>query len=223
MKSLSVVICLSLLLVLPGCPSIMQMPSSSSSITGPETEDPPVSSSAANEPKQDLPVPSSSETTDPWEDYFVTDRRTDGITDREAVEALCNFLLENLSLDQYCAVSVYPGATHPVKTYVVLLFAPDKTVAEKILEDYSGPWAPVLYENCRFSLAELTQAEADIRRFIEDHPEIIVENITRDPFEDSVKILVRQPFEELTGFVEKYPMKSIFWISEQDIRLSNPD
>lgn len=223
MKSLSVVICLSLLLVLTGCPSIMQMSSSSSAIAGPETEEPPVSSSAASEPKQDLPVPSSSETTDPWEDYFVTDRRTDGITDREAVEALCNFLLENLSFDQYCAVSVYPGATHPVKTYVVLLFAPDKTVAEKTLADYSGPWAPVLYENCRFSLAELTQAEADIRCFIEDHPEIIVENITRGPFEDSIKILVRQPFEELTDFVEKYPMESIFWISEQDIRLFNPD
>lgn len=131
--------------------------------------------------------------------------------------------MENLSFDQYCAVSVYPGATHPVKTYVVLLFAPDKTVAEKTLADYSGPWAPVLYENCRFSLAELTQAEADIRCFIEDHPEIIVENITRGPFEDSIKILVRQPFEELTDFVEKYPMESIFWISEQDIRLFNPD
>lgn len=111
MKSLSVVICLSLLLVLTGCPSIMQMPSSSSSITDPETEDPPVSSSAANEPKQDLPVPSSSETTDPRKDYFVTDRCTDGITDREAVEALCNFLLENLSRPVLCSFCI--SRRHP--------------------------------------------------------------------------------------------------------------
>lgn len=220
MKSMLAMICLSLLLILTSCSAVVQESSLGHSAVVPNQEMPPAVSSSVAEPEQQL---SSTSSSDVVVDYFITDRRVDGIADRSATETLCGYLLENLSSDQYCAVSVYPGATSPNKTYVVLLFAPDRSAAEKVLRNYSGPWAPVLYERSQFSLTELTQAETDISRFAKEHPKIAIEDVRRDELEDSIRLLVRQPYEDLTAFVENYPRKGIFWISVQDIHLSNPD
>jgi len=211
------------LLLLSGC-SFSESEMSSDSSFGIDREPPlVVSSPNLDEDSQKLSPASSSSTSETMQNYFISDRHSEGIADYDAIESLCSFLLENLTSEQYCAISIYPGTSSPIKTYVVLLLAPDRTVVDNLLCTYSGSWAPVLFEQSRFSLSELTQAEDDLNQFLEEHSEITVVRIEREPLEDSIGILVREPFDELTSFVENYPLKDIFWISVQDLHLSNPD
>lgn len=201
-KGFLVSICLTLLLIFVGCFS----PQSDVPATTPESD------------SVSPPLVSQSE-----RDFFVAEIRDNGIEDREAVDALYWYLYENLTPSQYLGVDVFHSALYPIETYLVYFSGPDKVPAEKLLETYTGPWAPVYFEVSHFTQAELMRAEADAKYFLKMHPEIVNALVIREDLEDSILLLARKPSDDLEKFVENYPLKDIFWISVEDPDLLNPD
>lgn len=203
MKRLIVSLCLALFLALAACS------------TPPET-------STAPPPSESSSVPSSSVSSAPEKDYFITEAEQ-GILDRKAVEELYRYLWGNLTPKQYCQIL----ADSTNYRYRVLLIAPDKGVVEALLEDYTGPWAPVLYRHIPYTLADMVQAEADMWDFIKSHPgtpdvDIVVgeewvevTDQSNDPNAD---------YSGLRSFAENYPFPDIYLILDyDDTHPTNPD
>ena len=165
---------------------------------------------------------SSSVLSAPEKDYFITEEAL-GILDPKPVEALYRYLWENLTPKQYCYIS----SSKMDGRYRVLLFAPDKAAVETLLEEYTGPWAPVLHRYVPFTWADKVQAEADMRHFIENHPEtpdveivvssewVEVTDQSNDPNAD---------YSGLRSFAENYPFPDIYLILDyDDTHPTNPD
>lgn len=183
----------------------------------------PPETSTAPPPPESSSVPSSTSSSQPELNYFVEKVEDNGIEDREAVDALYWYLYENLTPSQYLGVAVSHSALYPIETYLVYFSGPDKAPAEKLLETYTGSWAPVYFEVSHFTQAEMMRAETDAKYFLKMHPEIVNALVIREDLEDSILLLARKPSDDLEKFVENYPLKDIFWISVEDPDLLNPD
>ena len=195
MKRLIFFLCLALLLALAACS------------TPPET-------STAPPPSESGAIPSSTSSSQPVQDYFVEKIEDNGIEDREAVDALYCYLYENLTPAQYNTIS--SSYANYDTTYIVHIVAPNKAPIEKLLNAYSGPWAPVYYESCRFSEAERNRAEVDLRRFLKADREMekAVNWVDKVGFEDFIVVTVKSHPEKLTAFFENYPEKDIFIVED---------
>lgn len=184
---------------------------------------PPLETSIAPPPQESSSVPSpSSVLSTPEKDYFITEEEL-GILDSKPVEELYRYLWGNLTPKQYCQIL----ADSTNYRYRVLLIAPDKGVVEALLEDYTGPWAPVLYRHIPYTLADMVQAEADMWDFIKSHPgtpdvDIVVgeewvevTDQSNDPNAD---------YSGLRSFAENYPFPDIYLILDyDDTHPTNPD
>ena len=147
-----------------------------------------------------------------------------GIEDREAVDALYCYLYENLTPAQYNTIS--SSYANYDTTYIVHIVAPNKAPIEKLLNAYSGPWAPVYYESCRFSEAERNRAEVDLRRFLKADREMerAVSEVFKVEFMDCIEVYVKSRPDKLVAFFENYPNKDIFCVEDWvDPDTLNPD
>ncbi len=205
MKRLIVFLCLALLLALAACS------------TPPET-------STAPPPSESSVIPSSTSSSQPVQDYFVEKIEDNGIEDREAVDALYCYLYENLTPAQYNTIS--SSYANYDTTYIVHIVAPNKAPIEKLLNAYSGPWAPVYYESCRFSEAERKRAQLDLRRFLKADQEMerAVSEVFKVEFMDCIEVYVKSRPDKLVAFFENYPNKDIFCVEDWvDPDTLNPD
>lgn len=160
--------------------------------------------------------------------YYVEDTM-DGIQDKEPVERLCWYLLGNLTIKEYCRIEVQKDwSISPERTpnyYTVEILAADKAPIDALLQNYDGPWAPIYFEEVPYSLLDLKRADADLKTFLEEHPEIEVMSYSSD-FDKflSVEAEVVELTDELTSFVENYPIQDIYcimkYVPEEDW---NPD
>ncbi len=205
MKSSLLALCLILLLVACSTPP-------------PETSTvPPPSENSST------PPPISSSFSPPHRDYFVEERES-GFEDREAVDALYCYLYENLTPAQYNTISLSFGQQDG--TYFVHVAAPNKASIEELLNVYSGPWAPVYYETCRFSEAERKRAQLDLRRFLKADQEMerAVSEVFKVEFMDCIEVYVKSRPDKLVAFFENYPNKDIFCVEDWvDPDTLNPD
>lgn len=186
---------------------------------------PPPETSVAPPPSESNSIPSSStSSSQPELNYFVEKIDGNGIEDREAVDALYCYLYENLTPAQYNTIS--SSYANYDTTYIVHIVAPDKAPIEKLLNTYSGPWAPVYYESCRFSEAERRRAQLDLRRFLKADQEMerAVSDVFKDEYTDFISVFVKSHPDKLTAFFENYPNKDIFLVMDwEDPDTLNPD
>lgn len=148
-----------------------------------------------------------------------------GLTDPAPAEQLSQYFLDHLSSDQYLLIECddYYDIGEGESRYHVFIWAENIEPFQNLLDSYDGPWTPILFGEVPYSLNDLMKAEADMKAFLEEHPEITYEEMgtTRDiVYVDWVK----DGYEELQQFVDGYPSPELFSITKYvPEEMWNPD
>ena len=212
MKYYLCVLCAAILLVFASC---------SPASKGPDVSTPPTESVSSSQPE------SNTEAVTDVKDisnYYIEEGMS-GISDQEAVKALCLYLWGNLKPKDYCFINVASGGKDPStgeRTYLVEVYASDKAPVDTLLQDYDGPWAPVNFNQISHSFLDVAQAQVDMRVFLEKHSEIEVTHFSRSEDNLVVFLEVVEITDELANFAENYSVKDVYKIYEPQLGL-NPD
>ena len=129
----------------------------------------------------------------------------------DTADALRDYLLENLTEEQYSVISCQRDAIGGYPYLMVQIVVPDKAPIEPLLAAYTGEPVPVEIQMVPFSWAQLKKAEADINAFLRENPEIKVYRTS--PFYNEVPVQVPEDNQKLRDFIEAYPVKDIFRVS----------
>lgn len=186
----------------------------------------PAGPSSVTAPAENVSTPASESAPAPKDvsNHYVEDA-SDGISDQEAVNALCIYLWGNLRPKDYCYIGVESGGKDPStgeRIWAVEVYAPDKAPFDTLLQDYDGPWAPVHFNQSPRTFLDLAQAQTDMQVFLEQHPEIEVTLFSLAQNDQVIFLEVAEMTDELTAFVENYPVKDIFKIHKPPFDV-NPD
>ena len=168
-------------------------------------------------------APAVSSAADPLERFKVENIPNAFSNDNfDTVDALVDYLLENLTEDQYSVISRQRDAINGYPYLMVLAAVPDKAPLEPLLAGYTGEPVPVEIQIVPFSRAQLEKAEGDINAFLGENPEIKVYRVGR--FYTEVSVQVPEDSQKLRDFIAAYPVKDIFRVSVYPDGLPiNPD
>ena len=225
------VICLACIyIVLTGCSQAGEMPTApSDSISLPpqsEISESSGESSSPQPPAEALPSQESSQAfSDPGESSAPPASPSQSASQSDPnnfapVDALCDYLLENLSPSQYTSIS---RQRDNKANLVVRALVPDRAPVEALVAAYPGEPVPVDYVDTQFSKAEQDAALEAVNAFFEEHPEIPLICVNR--WYDQVMIYLEAPSEDLEAFIAESSLKEIYLVEVYPggILPENPD
>ena len=125
------------------------------------------------------------------------------------VDALCDYLLENLSPSQYTSISRQRDRDNN-SNLVAEVWTPDRAPVEALVAAYPGEPAPVKYVDTQFSKAEQDAALEAVNAFFEEHPEIPLICVNR--WYDQVMIYLEAPSEALEAFIAESALEEIYLV-----------
>ena len=227
------VICLACIyIVLTGCSQAGEMPTApSDSISLPpqsEISESSGESSSPQPPAEALPSQESSQAfSDPGESSAPPASPSQSASQSDPnnfapVDALCDYLLENLSPSQYTSISRQRDRDNN-SNLVAQVWTPDRAPVEALVAAYPGEPVPVKYVDTRFSKAEQDAALEAVNAFFEEHPEIPLICVNR--WYDQVMIYLEAPSEDLEAFIAESSLKEIYLVEVYPggILPENPD
>lgn len=134
------------------------------------------------------------------------------------VDALCDYLEQNLTEKQYSGITRQRGK-YGLMAWVIV---PDIAPVEALLADYSGRMVPIEYWVVPYSKAQLDKAVTDMEAFFADHPEIDHYPVGR--FYNYVPVNLPEENSLVASFIESYPVKGIYHLNVHTEGLpANPD
>lgn len=167
------------------------------------------------------------------EDDWRDDWDISGLSDPAPAEQLCAYFLEHLTPDDYVLIECHheltwgwepTGETETIDYYISIL-AEDKEPFQKLLDSYHGPWTPVVFQQESFSLSDLMEAQAEVKAFLEAHPEIVYDDLRIAGDYVAVE-WVREGYEQLREFTESYnDSHDVYVFAEKFVpeEMLNPD
>lgn len=184
----------------------------------PSSPAPPPASSQPEAPPEPEPKP------EPRTDFFPLPDETEveGITDETAVAALCDYLEETLTGEQYTWLETGLTYSAPDTYYYAVIYSPDKAAVEEALRVYTGPYAPLAFIPCDYTRTQLEQAEADLAAFLDGHPDIQV--VKTEISDARIFVEIAEDSRELSIFSGEYPVPEVIRVHTRvPDSMLNPD
>lgn len=180
----------------------------------------PPASSQPEAPPEPEPAPQP----EPRTDFFPLpdEDAVKGITDETAVAALCDYLEEALTGEEYTWLDTGVTYAAPDLYHYAVIYSPDKAAVEEALKVYTGPYAPIAFIPCGYDRTQFEQAEQDLTDFLAQHPEI---EVAKSEASDAC-IFVETVGESkaLKTFAAEYPAAGIIRVHTQvPLSMRNPD